>query len=269
MFRPTLLLMLAASLAAGYSSGPPNRKTGAPDEGTCADCHSDTGPGDSTILSGFAGDSYLPDSTYRLVLAVQYANQRRWGFEITSLDSGGNANGELFIVDTLNTQRSTGSGRFYLKQTPSGSYPGMPIAAWDIGWRAPGAGAGPVKFYWCCNAANNNGSTSGDFALCDSLVVTEGTGISESPGSSRFHWRYSNPARNRVVIHYLGDTDRPVRVYSTQGRLVARITPETEGDGLRVTWDGRDLVGTPVPEAAFFVRLGDGVSSVVKVELVR
>ncbi|MFO7675303.1 MAG: choice-of-anchor V domain-containing protein [bacterium] len=269
MRRALPVLALALALAFGYSSGPPDRKTGAPGEGVCADCHQFTGSGDSTSLSGFPGGSYVPDSSYRLELTIRHGSQRRWGFELTALTAGGDSAGRLFVIDTPNTQFSTAAGRQYLKQTLAGTFAGAAAASWGIGWRAPPAGTGPVTFHWCGNACNNNGSTSGDYSLAASLAIGEGTGVAEQRPPQRYGWYYLNPARNRVIIRYRGTGPEPVRVYSATGTLVRTLRPRADGDLLLAVWDGTDRTGRPVPEASYFVRLGEEVSEVVKVQLVR
>lgn len=262
-------LMLAVTIASGYSSGPPDGKTGRPGEGTCLDCHSGAGPADSTDLDGLVGGWYQPDSLYTLTLSVRYAGQLRWGFELTVVDQANNGAGQLIVADSANTQySSTAPG--YLKQTGAGTFPNTPgPATWTFRWRAPTAATGPVRFYWCANAADNDGGSSGDRICRDSLVVGEAAGISSQPKHGRCAWRYSNPSRNAVVIRYSGSAAAPVRIYSAGGRLIRRLRPQPEGDILSVRWDGRDHSGTMVPEATYFVRVGAEVTSVVSVSLVR
>lgn len=268
--RTAVVLLLAAALAAGYSGGPPDGKTGRPGEGNCADCHVGTASGDSSDLAGLAGGVYHPESSYTLTLRLNYAGQTRWGFEVTAVDESGTAAGLLFLVDSTNTQVSTSGGLQYLKQTSAGTRRGMPdVATWQFGWRAPGAGTGPVTFYWSGNACDGNGSTSGDFAIPSSLTVTEASGIEESRAARRFHWYYVNPSRNRVIIDYEGLPEQPVRIYSAEGQLVATVNPTERPGGLRVSWNGQDRNGDPVPEAAYYVRLGEEISAVAKVQLVR
>lgn len=268
--RTAAALLACCAMVLAYSSGPPDGKTGRPGEGTCNDCHSGVGSADSTLLAGFAAGTYKPDSQYTLVLHVQYAGQARWGFELTVVDQSNSRAGQLLVLDSANTQYSN-AGPGYLKHTSAGTHPGTPgPTSWTIGWRAPATGAGPVRFYWCCNAANNNGSPSGDFINRNSLLVAEASGITESPGAaSRCFWSFANPSTRRAVIEYSGSPTRPVRVYSASGRLVRSLTPRPGGDLLRVVWDGRDASGRLVPAASYFVRLGEEVSSVARVQIVR
>ena len=269
MTRTAITLLACWTLALAYSADPPDGKTGRPGEGTCLDCHSGAGSADSTSLDGLVGGWYQPDSLYSLTLSVRYAGQLRWGFELTAVDGSGNGAGQLIVTDSVNTQYSPVPPG-YLKQTSAGTFRGTSGPAfWAFQWRAPAAGAGPVRFYWCANAADNNGSTSGDRICRDSLVLTE-TGVAE-PGTvaGRRFWRYANPARNRVVISYRGSADMPISIYSSSGRLVRSLTPQLDGELLRVVWDGRNQNGELVPEGGYFVRLGDGLNEVVSIRLVR
>lgn len=270
MPRVLLVLLATAALCAASSAGPPDAKTGAPGEGTCSDCHSGiTGTPDSTSLSGVPGNTYTPGTLYNMTLSLQWAIQRRWGFEITALNPGGGSAGQVIVSDPVNTQFSSiGSG--YLKQTSAGTFNGTPLGvSWQFQWQAPAAGSGTVVFYWCGNACNGNNSTSGDAVCRDSLVLTEGTAVAEprTPAPTRRWWRTARGSR--TVIEYCGDANRPVRVFAQSGRMVRALKPEADGEALRVVWDGRDSRGRLVPAASYFIRLDDAVQSVLKVEVVR
>jgi hypothetical protein len=169
MLRSLVLLLAAFTPGFGYSSGPPDARTGRPGEGTCLDCHSGPpGSADSTELTGLA-QGYVPDSLYSLTLGVHFAGQTRWGFELTAVDSGGARAGQLLVLDSVHT-RYPNTGPGYLKQTSAGTHQGQAGPAnWTFGWRAPAPGNGPVKFHWCANAANNNAATTGDAIRRDSL----------------------------------------------------------------------------------------------------
>ncbi len=174
------------------------------------------------------------------------------------------------MTDPVNTQYS-GSGPGYMKQTSVGTYRGNPgPVSWSFDWQAPAAGTGPVRFYWTYNAANSNGSTTGDIPGQDSLLVTESSSIVAEPDRfGRLFVRYQNPARDRIVLEYQGRIDQPVRIYSAEGRLVRRLNPVLAGDVLRVVWDGRAQSGELVPAAGYLIRVGQDVTSVVRVEVVR
>lgn len=271
MSRTLLTLLLIVGTLLANAANPPNGKTGRPTEGTCADCHSGpTGSADSTELAGFPTGSYVPDSFYLLTLSVRYAGQTRWGFALTAVNAANTRAGQLVVTDSVNTQYSSVEPG-YLKQTSAGTRRGQngPVT-WTFGWRAPAAGTGPVKFYWCANAANNNSSTSGDAICRDSLTVAEWSAIKEpSSAARRVVWQLRNPARDRVTISYDGDATKPVEVYSAAGRLLRRLEPVADHGTLLVTWDGRDQCGRLVPAGNYFVRLGCGINRLLKVQLAR
>jgi hypothetical protein len=59
-----------------------------------------------------------------------------------------------------------------MRQTSSGTYPGQANqASWNFDWTAPNPAIGPISFYACGLACNNNGGTSGDWSYTTSSVV--------------------------------------------------------------------------------------------------
>ncbi|MBN4076378.1 hypothetical protein JYT16_01535 [Gemmatimonas aurantiaca] len=163
-----------------FSGGPPNERTGAPGEQTCVDfCHSTNAlntPGGTLTLSGPA--SYNPGDTINIAIDRERVGQKRWGFEITVLDGSNNPVGELLLVDNVRTQKSTAlNNREYIKHTSSGTDFGVADVApgWAVLWVAPSVGAGTVTFYSASNAANFDGSTSGDYIRTQNFSVSDAT----------------------------------------------------------------------------------------------
>jgi hypothetical protein len=164
MKNGTLILFLVFSspvLLMARSGNPPDGKTGAPDEGTCRDCHStyplNSGDGDFAILGPAA---FEPDHTYEITVQISDPGQTRWGFEITPLDLG-----SVAITDPTHTQQSSSGGRIYVKQTSAGTYNGTPNGpvSWSFDWQAPADPPDQITFYAAGIAANANGNTSGDY----------------------------------------------------------------------------------------------------------
>ena len=147
--------------------GPPNERTGAPLELTCAEfplCHHDelvdAGLGDLQII---LPPSYVPAETYAIEVRLSQTGQMRWGFELTALDSAGDSVGSLASTDA-ETQVSVSNGttellgRQSVKHTPLGTAAGQPDAkSWSFEWTAPPSDVGPVSFYAAGNAADDNG----------------------------------------------------------------------------------------------------------------
>lgn len=159
-----------------FSSGPQDGRSGAPGEGLCTDCHSGTansGSGSVSITGVPAG--YSLNTTYSLTVTLSDPTQQRWGFELTAIDAAGDGAGAFTVTDAVNTQLSDNAApaRDYMKQTSTGTYAGTGgSASWQFDWTAPATDVGTVTFYVAGNAANNNGSTSGDLVYTASEEST-------------------------------------------------------------------------------------------------
>lgn len=169
----------SSTIALSYSSGPPLGKTGAPGESTCRDCHSDfplnsgNGKFDFTIPPPI----YKPGENYTFWVKLQDPGQRRWGFQLTSLDPSNDGAGDLSPGNSDSTAVQTSGGRQYLAQKSLGTWRGVadgPVT-WRVEWQAPLAGTGPVTFYAAGNAANNDGDTDGDYIYTMSQSAVEST----------------------------------------------------------------------------------------------
>lgn len=165
------------------SAGPPLETTGAPGEATCNRCHH-TYP----INSGLGGvdldglpDRYVPGQTYQFRVRVFDPNMRAWGFQITSLTENDEAAGvfQSFLDQTWQALGpSIGLGRNYAQHTKVGTYPGQTGGAeWVLNWRAPSMDVGPVRFYVCGNATNNDHTDFYDYVYSKSVTIDGQTKI--------------------------------------------------------------------------------------------
>lgn len=169
----------------GFSSSPPDGKTGAPGEGLCTDCHNSFVPnsGDGSLSLLGTPAEYVPDSTYPMIVILSDQGQSRWGFELVVKKVSNQQAGAITITDITNTQFSTSAGITYLKHTSSGAYAGTidgPVA-WTFTWTAPSSGTGRVLFYVAGNAANNNGNNQGDYIYNINKEIAEQTAIGVQP----------------------------------------------------------------------------------------
>lgn len=162
----SVLLLLVPQIIIAFSSGAPNGRTGAPGEGLCSDCHGSAVGDGSIALSGVPAN-YDLNQSYTLTVTLEDQGQSRWGFELTAVDGSNNGAGSFTITDAVNTQLSDSPppSKDYVKQTNTGTYNGTvngPVT-WNFDWQAPSSNIGAIAFYVAGNAANGNGSTSGDF----------------------------------------------------------------------------------------------------------
>jgi hypothetical protein len=188
----SLVLVLAfAGSACAYTSGVPVGLTGAPGEGTCANCHDNLNNGPGSVMISAPGN-YSAGETIDVSVQVEHAGQVKWGFELTALNSSNEVIGQLVISDGVNTQLDVdgGNGRQYVMHTEDGTYTGSPDAppAWDFQWTAP-ATREPVTFYACAVAANDGSGTNGDFCYTDVLSLQQ-TGIEDETTWGRIKGLY-------------------------------------------------------------------------------
>ncbi len=173
--------------AMAFSSGPPSQRTGAPgDAGTCntSGCHSGsaTNSGSGQLLLTGLPASYTPGATLTgLQLTLQDPTASRWGFQLVAKTAQGVVTGTLTPENTTFAQTNSEG---YLEHKSTGTFSGTSSeASWTFRWTAPTAGAGAVTFYAAGNAANNNGSSSGDkiYTLISPPTVTEGSSADTTP----------------------------------------------------------------------------------------
>lgn len=181
----TLLLMLVCWGTAIYanSSGPPSSNSGAPGESNCSTCHFGSAVnsgGGSVTLTGLPA-SYVAGTRYNLVVTISDSNNKmRWGFQTTALVDDGSAAGTFMLTDTTLTQIVTGQvsgkNRTYVEQGFNGTQRGTRNSVtFKFDWVAPSTNVGKVTFYVAANAANGDGSLSGDSIYTTSAVTMADT----------------------------------------------------------------------------------------------
>lgn len=162
-----LLFVASAGSAFAFSSGPPDEKTGAPSENTCAQtgCHAGNDlnvSGGSLMLT--VPETYVPNEVYTIVVNLSRTGQSRWGFEMTALDADGASAGSFAADAAGNTQLSEANSKQYIKHTSIGTAQGTnDTHSWEFQWTAPDADIGPITFYAAGNASNGNFNPVDDY----------------------------------------------------------------------------------------------------------
>jgi len=168
------LAVVTAVGVVAFSTGPPASHTGAPGEGLCTNCHTsfppNSGPG---ILTLILPTAYEFGATYQVKVRLEQMGQQRWGFQITALTPTNQMAGSWTITDPLRTQTVSGLGRSYVEHTSQGTFAGTPNGPveWQMNWQAPSSNVGTVTFYAAGNAANNDGTSLGDYIYSTSSPV--------------------------------------------------------------------------------------------------
>ncbi len=153
-------------------AGPPAARSGAPGELSCVECHNATaGAGQFTIT---APTNYTPGQTYSIQVrnTTSDTTRKRWGFQMTSLGTGGTAGSFTNINATTQLKSSASTGRTYIEHTSAGTYINQTGGAvWSFNWTAPATNIGTVTFYAAGMQANNDGSESGDQTYLKTAVI--------------------------------------------------------------------------------------------------
>ena len=162
-----LFFVVSSGNVFAFSSGPPDEKTGAPNENTCvqAGCHTGNDlnvSGGSLMLT--VPETYIPSEVYTIVVNLSRTGQSRWGFEMTALDADGARAGSFEVDDAGNTQLSEANSKQYIKHTSIGTAQGTnDTHSWEFQWTAPDADIGPITFYTAGNASNGNFNPIDDY----------------------------------------------------------------------------------------------------------
>jgi Putative metal-binding motif len=183
MKKFTLVYLLLASLFAiqsvnrpDSSTNPNNGNTGAPGEGLCTGCHSQTGVviTGSVAVTGFPA-TIVPGSSYPITVTLTYATNKPAtdayvGFQAVTLNSSNaNAGTYTFAVGN-NLATETSSGRTYIEHADAKIVPvGVNSASYSFTWVAPSTASGTLTMYASGNLSNGNGGTSGDKIVTTSV----------------------------------------------------------------------------------------------------
>jgi uncharacterized protein (TIGR03437 family) len=170
-----------------YEYGPDAGAAGVPGEnGSCSQvgCHTGTpvNGGGGSVSVQFPGDlTYTPGVTQHLIVTIDDAKQRRWGFELTARLAGDSTTmagafapsdkrtqlmcASADLVNQVNVASSCPANLplVYIEHTLAGysvvqSTPGK----YEFDWTPPATDVGPVTIYVAGNAANGDLTQNGD-----------------------------------------------------------------------------------------------------------
>lgn len=151
-----------------YEAGAPPGFSGGFGEPACDGCHFSfdlNSPGGSLGISGVP-ERFTPGESYLLQLTLVRPGMMRGGFQLTSrFAEGGGQAGTLLPAEGEEERVSfaENAGISYLNQSVAGSRRTLPdTLRWSVRWTAPQSG-GAVVFHASGNAADGDGSTSGDY----------------------------------------------------------------------------------------------------------
>ncbi len=219
------------------SAGAPESASGSPSDGvTCAKsgCHAGTATAqDNIITSNIPAAGYIPGNTYTISVSIVQAGISKFGFSISPQSSTGSVLGTMVITDATETQLKNVGHQYVTHKTAGNS--GTGSKTWSFDWIAPTVGTGAVPFYAAVNAANGNGTASGDQIYNDVYTVEEDITTGIQPNMNEVDFAvFPNPVEgNTVQVSFnanASSTSR-IRVMSLNGTVVNEINHNATSNG--------------------------------------
>lgn len=157
-------------LTMAFSGNPPNGRTGAPGESTCAGCHGQTNPPQDGTLNVNFPTTITANQTYALTVTVTNPNglADRAGFQMTILNSNDQIAGAMSNPSSSSVV-TPANNREYHEHNPAVDFPGDNTLTWTVDWTAP---AGPdmdqITYYAASIVANGMNGNQGDLQVLSS-----------------------------------------------------------------------------------------------------
>lgn len=221
-------IMHSDSSPGGYSGSPLDSKN-------CTQCHAGTAIAQANMItSNIPEGGYVPGQTYTITMQLDYNSMKRCGFELTS-ETHFDKVGSFKTIDGQGTQLLN-SGKAvthsYLGNTPTNG-----SKTWKVDWVAPEQNTGQVTFYAAFNAANGNGSASGDQIITSNLLVQEAqaTGI-EKQNDHPFSVYYNSENHTIRILNMPSlDTKASAQIFSMSGIPVKSFSNVNNNETLDIS----------------------------------
>ncbi|MGH9666270.1 MAG: choice-of-anchor V domain-containing protein, partial [Bryobacteraceae bacterium] len=193
----SLLGALPVALLA-YSTGPPPKRTGtdADGGGNCSACHRTYAPANSDTRGSVRIDAanYVPGVKQTIKVTVQHPEAARWGFEITArmVSDETKIAGEFASNSVVRVICDDGSARGSLAPCQPSQLefaehfdaprtdPGAGFT-FSVDWTPPATDVGDVVFYAAGNAANGDGTPTGDRIYTTQRRISPPCNLTQKP----------------------------------------------------------------------------------------
>lgn len=218
----TVLLIFVTFLFSNYSSNPPNGKTGAPGDNTCAQCHGGNTTYQGTILLSGIPDTISPATNYAVTITLNATSgsPQKGGFQLVALNSSNQNTGTITTTDTQ-TGTDFYNNRNYLEHRPAKSFINNEVT-YTFDWMSPEATEDDeITLYFCGNFANGDGGSNGDKTINNSFSThlrTNTSGTEDLNLSDRITI-FPNPSTGQFTVKQDGFSKNNINwtVYNIQG----------------------------------------------------
>lgn len=276
MKKITLIILAVSSLSFLSAIMKEDGRAGAtasPGETSCntSGCHNGNlvnSGGGSILIDAptMTGWEYIPGQVYPINVTVAKTGVSLFGFGFEALRSTGANGGMLSITNAVQTRILTAviSGNVrtnVVHKLNGGATPNL--HTFTFNWTAPVTGTGDITFYSAGNAANGNGSTSGDFIYTTSQIVTESTSGLEDIANNYSVQVFPNPAIEKLNIRF--KVEEPafveIKLVDIAGKVSAMVFSNELSTGDHALHHSIPETFTP---GIYFLRIAIGDALMVK-----
>lgn len=237
--------------------------TGAPgdDATVCQSCHN--GPIDVKVDISILDNAdtvrfYEPDKEYTVRVHVMHTGgntPKAYGFQLVALKAALKQNGtdlKNWIQVPSSAKLTTArNGRQYVEHKDRSTN-----NIFDIKWKAPSKGTGPISFYAGGNGVNSDNSSSGDGSARTSVQLTEDIESAVDNFSKNNIAIYISPNPVMDKLNIQGETDhiRDIIIFNSIGRKMKEING----------WNGNDIDVNELNTGIYFVQFRNEQSIIIK-----
>ncbi len=226
------MLLSLMALREAYSYQPPAAYTGAPfDNGSCRSCHSggSTTPTITLLANGTPVNgtvSYAPGGgPVNMEVRVNHSSASVGGFELTVAtlptasppNDGTPASG--LTAGSGSTLLTGPGGRKYLGHQGTQSFSNGQVS-WFFTWTPPASDLGTLRWYIAANAANGDGSTSGDATATATFDMPADLLNSFPTETKRVDRYYYDPIQQAIVLIEAGRAE----LFTLDGRMTLSLS---------------------------------------------
>jgi hypothetical protein len=249
-------------------------RTGSPGETTCntSNCHvgnivNAAGGSISINAPTMTNWEYVPGQTYPIEVTITRTGINLYGIGFEALQASGANGGTLSVTTpsqtTLKSAVVLGNVRTnVVHQLNGGASAGS--KTFTFNWTAPLTNIGNVTFYTAGNAANGNGSTSGDFIYTAEQMITPSTvGIQESDQFLSSISIYPNPANRYVSLKFVmaEPAEAGISLFDINGKQIDKISNDFFKQGLN---EVSYFFSEKINPGLYFVKISTAEGEVMK-----
>lgn len=214
------MAIFIAQKAFTFSGGAPTSTSNSPtSNGSCdrAGCHNGpTASGQTvTISTDIPTDGFLEDSVYTITITAAQngaSGSNRIGFA-ASVESTSGHEGNIQVTNSGLTQK-VGS---QITHTSSGITGSGGTITWNFDWDAQSA-PDQTTVYAAVNFTNQNGSTSGDVIVNQTLALDKNLTIGQQEIAVHKLAAYPNPAKEQLTLASTEVLEGPFTLWSVEGK---------------------------------------------------